>query len=263
MYTTPFNAITYHTTSQGPRSYNEDRHCIERVGNDKLVMAVFDGHGGYALAEMCAKKTPLMLQALLETNNDVDVALFKLYDALDKMAMENGFEREGCCAVIVLLTNKRVWFSNCGDSMAVCKTTRGVYNMSEEHKVSNERERLTNLDAYITSPDGCERLFGNLNIARAIGDHCYKKYVISRPYITSINLEHENVDWICLASDGLWDVVDATQYGNDLAFFKKKFKDNTHEILNGVVRYAYVRGSTDNITIIQCDITPLQKPQNT
>jgi serine/threonine protein phosphatase PrpC len=53
-----FNIKTFNVTAKGPRPANEDTYCVEEIGKGRIFAGVFDGHGGSAVAELCAKLAP-------------------------------------------------------------------------------------------------------------------------------------------------------------------------------------------------------------
>lgn len=246
-------------TAKGPRENNEDTYCVENLGRGRILLGVFDGHGGREVAAMCAELAPKILAKLLQFETDVAVALRALYQELDNLALAKDYKDVGCCAAMVLITKERVWFSNCGDALIACKTSQGVYLKAQEHKVANEIERLESLGGLVTYWDGCARIYGCLNISRAIGDHALKKYVVNTPYITSLKIESSNaIEWICLASDGLWDVYHAKEYHHDILTFSNDENIENRDILKVLERVlvkAYSKGSMDNVTIVHSEIT--------
>ena len=247
----PLSVNVRTVTAQGPREYQEDTFFTHDMGKGRLLMGVFDGHGGDQVAKKCAELAPKLLPLLLDSYpGDTGVALRMLYLKLDYECKM--FEYTGACAAIVLITRERIWFTNCGDSMIAVKIKKyDLYDymfMSQDHKVSNPLEdfRLRQMGAIITNID-CPRVFGNLNIARSIGDWKLKPYVQSNPYISSLAIEKNTPITICIATDGLWDVMNAKTYFESLAIHKNKIED--------VLKQAYAMGSGDNITIVHSDIT--------
>lgn len=248
-------------TAKGPRPYQEDTYFTEDLGRGRILLGVFDGHGGDEVSRKCAAEAPLIMRRLLaEFPYDHSIALRKLYHELDERCE---FLHTGACAAIVLMTKEKVWFSNCGDSMIACKfksntgTTRTLF-VSQDHKVMSpsEQPRLNAMGPVITITD-CPRILNSLNIARAIGDYALKPYVISTPYISTFSLKttKERLEGICIASDGLWDAMEPQTYWN-----MTDMSESIHgEVqLNACLEYAYEHGSTDNITIIHCKL-PNQK----
>ena len=242
-------------TAQGPRDYNEDRYCARAVGNGKYILGVFDGHGGKDCAEMCAQQAPEILRDLLVQHPaNEPLALRKLYSILDAKALELSYMQQGCCAAIVLITKQRAWFSNCGDAMIACKVKHKEHPQwqSQDHKVENEKARIEGLGGIITYWDGCARVFGGLNIGRSIGDHVNKKYISSEPFISSIKTQE--IEWICAASDGLWDVHQPISFGEDLKEAMENANGKRKEAVAQVMQKAYRKGSMDNMTVVHCDL---------
>ena len=142
-----------------------------------------------------------------------------------------------------------MWFSNCGDAMIAMKTRNGnVRYMSQDHKVENEKARIESLGGIVTYNTGCARIYGTLNIARSIGDHFLKAFVISDPYVTATTFPKAEIEWISIASDGLWDVYTPMDYADDI-------KENS---LNTVLNNTFARGSMDNVTIIHAEFKDLK-----
>jgi protein phosphatase 2C len=233
--------------TQGPREYMEDVYGSFELPNGYFVFCVFDGHNGIEVAQMCLIKAPILLAKIIDQgNNNVEDCLKKLYIELDKIALDECSPNTGCTACIVIMSDKHIWFSNCGDAMAMVKNKSGIsYFVSEDHKVANEIDRLEKLGAIITNIGGCQRIFASLNIARSIGDHYLKKYVICDPYITSCS--RDGIEWILIGSDGVWDAMLPHEITRELS---------KNKCLNNLAKTCYRRGSTDNIAILLCGFRP-------
>lgn len=235
--------------AQGPRDYMEDCSCVEDLSNGRVFIGVFDGHGGIAVAQMCADQAPKIMKELLATNPDVSECMRLLYKQLDEKAEELD-QNVGCTAAIALIMNNRIWFSNCGDAMIAIKMRNGEVNfVTQDHKVENEKERVESLGGVVTYWGGCARIYGTLNIARSIGDHFMKTYVISDPYVTATSCMKSEIEWITLATDGLWDVYTPTQLDESLQAQEMSLPE--------LLRACYMRGSTDNVTIVQAAFKPI------
>ena len=233
--------------SQGPRDYMEDRHCVKAICSGKIIfIGVFDGHGGYEVAEMCAKEAPVIFEDIVKHNPDMSESLRILYRALDLRALHLNKSATGCTAAIAVITQDRIWCSNCGDAMIAIKKRDGTTKyMSEDHKVENEKERIQKSGGIVTYLGGCARVYGTLNIARSIGDHFIKAFVISDPYVTATTCPKSDIEWITVASDGVWDVYNPEDYAKDL----REVAGNLTQMIDN----CYMRGSQDNITIAHCD----------
>jgi serine/threonine protein phosphatase PrpC len=229
----------------------EDADCIQQVCKNTLCVGVFDGHGGDDVAKFCVNHFPTLLENEIKLTNDVAVALRNVYDLLDEGV--KSYSYTGACACIVVVHKGRVWFSNCGDTMAMCKISNGIPKwQSIEHKVANERQRIITNGGIILSTDGCPRVAGILNISRSIGDWALKQWVVSTPYISSVSI-HSNEMYVVIASDGLWDVTTPEQFDAQLKKFYKQ-EQSYSACLRRIAETAYQNGSTDNITIILCFI---------
>jgi len=182
--------------------------------------------------------------------------LRKAYKQLDKEAAETQKSINcGCTAVtLVNLNDTELWCANCGDSEGMIAFKNGdLKMMTQNHKVEMEEKRLTHAGAVITNWD-CPRINGALNVARSIGDHGLKKYVISDPYLKYFKINCQ-LDYILLASDGLWDVMDKdkahtiiTQKRHELHHLSEK--DRVNSVAFHLIKESLRLGSMDNITCI-------------
>jgi len=241
----------------------EDRSVVSKLGDDKTLYAVFDGHGGDSIAELCKVNcADVLKQCLLTTPHDVSIAIRECFDILDQLAEKTNQVTTGCTAVLCLVAQDRLWFANAGDSMTmVCFKNGQTELVSFEHKVEMEKERIRDAGALVTYWDGTARINGMLNVARGIGDFALKKYVPSTPFIRSINRKISDFEYILIASDGIWDVYTVESLHNDFQnFIRDNSRDNDRKVaiqmaLTEIIRSAAMKGSTDNITIVYVDQT--------
>ena len=117
----------------------------------------------------------------------------------------------GCTANVLVIQDKKMYFANAGDSRSVICKKRQAIAMSVDHKPSipAELKRIEKAGGWVS--DG--RVLGNLNLSRGIGDSEYKvdkklkpeQQIISNfPDIKTDNLT-DDVDFIVIACDGIWD----------------------------------------------------------
>ena len=66
-------------TAKGPRPYQEDTFFTEDLGRGRILLGVFDGHGGDEVSKKCAAEAPdIMRRLLTEYPCDHAIALRKL-----------------------------------------------------------------------------------------------------------------------------------------------------------------------------------------
>ena len=238
----------------------EDTYCVTRqVAGHHNLFCVFDGHGGKDVADLCAEHIPKVLTEEIRKHFDIPVAIRSTFHLLDDMAKVDGPMTAGCTAAIALSDGNRLWFANCGDAMSMVswKSSEGGVGsfVSQDHKVEHEAERIRAAGGSITYDDGCARINRMLNIARSIGDHHLKRYVIANPYITSVHMD--KIKYVLIASDGLWDVYKPVDVEEEIDMIVSECKKNGLEVrqtidtvTRRIVENAFRRGSTDNITVI-------------
>lgn len=248
------------TLTQGRRQYMEDTFVVKDFSQNSRsrgkLLAVFDGHGGDAVSNMCRDNIEKILKRHAIGYPDLGIALRQTFKDLDDESKSIG-QRCGSTAAIVLLLEDIIWSANCGDSETMVSFKDGRFSMlSQSHKVEDEIPRLKDLGASITYDDGCARLFRMLNLARSIGDYHLKRYVIATPFVNSIKMT-KNVEYILIGSDGLWDVWDPKGIHDEIKNLKRQmlgngmnFKQMTDAVNLEIVKKSLIKGSGDNITTI-------------
>lgn len=232
----------YVAQNRGLRPYMEDTYSID-IGDDGTIVAcVFDGHGGGEASDFLAHNFGKVVLAHTCNGKLSIESLTNVFDKIDQMIV-NRFESGSTASIVVIRGNKLI-FANCGDSMAYISGKHKVTNMSYEHKVSDPKEtaRLKRMGAQITYNDGVARINGALNISRSFGDRKWKQFVTARPYI--VERRKRGVEYIMLATDGVWDVMDAHEIDNVVKTSSCKSS------AANIIREAKRRGSGDNLTAL-------------
>lgn len=257
------------TLTQGRRQYMEDTFIVtdllkntrfkdhtNQTNQKRKLLAVFDGHGGSRVSDFCRDSFVPFFENHLASYPDVGIALRNTFKELDEKSKSIG-QRCGSTAAVLVHIQDTIWSANCGDSEIMASYKDGTFSMLTQcHKVEDEIPRLKALGARITYDDGCARLFQMLNLARSIGDYHLKKYVTSTPYVKSIK-KNENLEYIIIGSDGLWDVWEASTLQAEIAKLKRAMLGNglnytqmTDGVNMEIVKRSLLKGSGDNITVI-------------
>lgn len=247
------------------RERQEDRYTQETLPKCKWLFAgIFDGHGGSAVAEICKRRMGTLLDAEISSlradadDNDYHRSISNVNKRLDRQVAE--YLNTGSTTSIVLFsrTHDIIVFGNLGDSMAIIVYRDGSFRMvSREHKVGDPREmaRIRDSGGVVSQQEGdTARLFNNLNVSRAIGDHEYKPWVINEPHVEVLRDTSQNIDCVVNASDGLWDVVSPADVAASVYGVRASQRRTCLQVL---VDMALARGSMDNITISM--IKPLDR----
>lgn len=117
----------------------------------------------------------------------------------------------GCTAWVVLIVGNKMYCANAGDSRCVVSQNNQAVALSFDHKPSNPEEetRIKNARGYVSF----DRVNGNLNLSRALGDFVYKEtadmkleeqMVIPIPEIKTHTID-ESTNFFIIACDGIWD----------------------------------------------------------
>ncbi|KAK9997577.1 hypothetical protein SO802_022263 [Lithocarpus litseifolius] len=239
-----------YSTFKGKRASMEDFYetrISEVDGQMVAFFGVFDGHGGSRTAEYLKNNLFKNLSGHPDFINDPKTAIvevFKQTDA-DYLNEEKGQQKDaGSTATTALLLGDRLLVANVGDSRVVACRAGSAIPLSIDHKPerSDERQRIEQAGGFIIWA-GTWRVGGVLAVSRAFGDKLLKPYVVAEPEIQEEEID--GVDFIIIASDGLWNVIsnkDAVALVQDIP--------NAEEASRRLITEAYARGSSDNITSI-------------
>lgn len=220
------------------KQYNQDSTLlIPKLNNVpyQFLFGVFDGHGDYghsvsALIKSRIKSTISSLKPSTELNDLTTFITNSIYLANQTVISSPIDSKDsGSTLNLVLISGDKLVCGNVGDSRCVIGKFVGkewkVDVVSKDHKPSDpaESERvikeggLIDYDPFGGSHGQVLRVWshnakaGGLAMTRSIGDRRLAKFgVISEPEVFVRNLNSDD-KFVVIASDGLWDVVDANE----------------------------------------------------
>ncbi|KAL9260713.1 putative protein phosphatase 2C 11 [Drosera capensis] len=239
-----------YSTFKGKRASMEDyfeAKISEVNGQMVAFFGVFDGHGGFRTAEYL--KNNLFNNLCRHPNfiKDTKSAIIEAFiqtDA-DYLKEEKGQQKDaGSTASTTSLVGDRLFVANVGDSRVVASREGSAVPLSVDHKPdrSDERKRIEEAGGFIIWA-GTWRVGGVLAVSRAFGDKLLKPYVVAEPEIQEQDID--DVDFIIIASDGLWNVIS----NKDAVNIVQKIND-AEAATRKLTEEAYARGSSDNITCL-------------
>lgn len=269
------------SSMQGWRLEMEDAHSavigVPDIGEHVSWFAVFDGHAGSRVSYHCSnhllesisssdefrdclkRENELSEEELMEK---VKAGILQGFLSLDEKLRKipevaNGEDKSGTTAICVLITDKYILFSNCGDSRGVLSGDGSKpLLVTQDHKPSNppELERIQNAGGSVM----IQRVNGSLAVSRALGDFEYKnvdgkgpteQLVSPEPEFYVKCREGDKDEFLVLACDGVWDVMT----NEDICSFisaRMRVTDNLEQIANEVIDTCLHKGSRDNMSII-------------
>ncbi|KAH6779205.1 Protein phosphatase 2C family protein [Perilla frutescens var. hirtella] len=191
----------------------EDYHFAEYQKKKDHVLglfAIFDGHLGDRVPSYL--KDNLFNNILEEPNfwEDREAAIKNAYRSTDKLILEKSMQLGpgGSTAVTaIVIDGKDLWVANVGDSRAVVCRNKTAEQLTVDHEPHNERKRIEKQGGFVTTlPGDVPRVNGQLAVARAFGDENLKAHLSSEPDVCNIHID-SNTEFVILASDGLWKVM--------------------------------------------------------
>ncbi|KAL5221955.1 hypothetical protein ABZP36_026668 [Zizania latifolia] len=236
---------------RGRRANMEDFYDIKSSKiDDKQInlFGIFDGHGGSRAAEYLKEH---LFENLLKHPafiTDTKSAISETYRKTDSdfLDAETNIKREdGSTASTAILVGNHLYVANVGDSRAVMSKAGKAIALSVDHKPNrkDERKRIE-IAGGVVMWSGTWRVGGVLAMSRAFGNRLLKRFVVAEPEIQEQEID-DDLEFLILASDGLWDVV-----SNEVAVAYVKAEEDPEAAARRLTEIAFARGSTDNITCI-------------
>jgi len=237
----------------GKRGYMEDYHIVKHnlFGDKDLhLFGVYDGHGGDGAAKFVSAALPELLKPIRQSK-DPKAVLKQAHYLLNREFLNSAEFAEdvsGTTACTVLISGRKMYVANAGDSMAVlCRGTEAIA-LNKMHLASDEKERedIESRGGFVKlTKDGKLRTAGVVQVSRAIGDRKIARYLTSEPEIYEYLLKPGD-EFLVVATDGLWDVL-SPQRTVDILNNTVKHADYGSK---SIVGDALQLGSDDNITAI-------------
>jgi len=226
------------SSMQGWRVTMEDSHQhilqLSPEDPDAAYFAVFDGHGG----SMVARHASIHLHRHILNRSEYQEGNmhkairegFLECDRAMKVSQELKDEMAGCTAVAVLMKDNKLYCGNAGDSRCIAGVKGEAIALSNDHKPNDplEMERIISAGGFVEF----NRVNGNLALSRALGDFIFKtddelpqnKQIVSAEPEVQERLVSEDMDFVLLACDGIWDVLTNQQVSD---FVVDKIAGNT------------------------------------
>lgn len=258
----------YSISKKGIRDQNEDNETIYINLNNSNpqqakinIYGIYDGHGGKFVSKFLSKNLPQYFTKS-ELKYPLDSKYIKntfknLQDTLiNKHPDESNFAGSTCIIAIEYKFESKRYLDiiNLGDSRCVISKKNIAQAITKDHKPNwpDEKKRIQKIGGEIYF-DGVDWRIGDLSVSRAFGDLDNEPYISQVPDIFRYKIGH-NDQFMILACDGLWDVIDNQTAINfilsqcyDMEYNRINKKINIARIL---ADFALQKGSTDNITII-------------
>jgi protein phosphatase 1L len=243
----------------GWREWMEDAHALRDLGEGFFAAEVYDGHYGPAAANMAARALTPYFQGMrlaelrkpaLERRRERDL-LREAYLRTDRL-IAGSRTPSGSAAATFYLLGERFLAANVGDVRIIIGTAGSGRILTVDHSpgLPEERERIEVQGGKVIALD-IPRVEGALAVSRALGDLPLKPYISAQPHILEGRLGSEN-DFVILASDGLWHVLELHQ-----ALQMARIAGDPQSAADQILFQAYALGAQDNITAMVLDLREL------
>ena len=152
---------------------------------DHLLLAVFDGHGGFIASKYAFQtflielEESMMWRTYLVTSmvEDLKEALRETFLKLDlrmQRDLTEAVAKCGCTSVVAVVTPTHILCANAGDSRCVLGSQNDSFPLSEDHKpdLAEETSRIVSAGGFVTRKraGGVSRVDSVLAVSRGLGD---------------------------------------------------------------------------------------------
>lgn len=215
---------------------NQDRGCVVfpfGKSNKQALFVVMDGHGeqGDAVSEFVMRQLVVSLEKHDDLDRDPVGALRDTFIRTNMALMlaPINYMTSGTTVTSLYMVGNTMYCANCGDSRTVLakKAGEGAYkavDLSRDHKPDDPEEaaRIKEWGGFIRPPaeeglsarvylDEAFTMIG-LAMARSIGDFAVKSVgVVPEPEVKTFELNHEEDEFLILASDGVWEFISSQE----------------------------------------------------
>ena len=244
---TPFKSFSYYEDKnlKYRQSMEDIGILIPDLTTDYKVslFGIFDGHGGIDVVKFVKNRLPQLIKIYLNDLFPVEIAFKNAFKKVDEELKFFDSEYIGTTATLILIKDNKIYCANVGDTKAYIIYDKTYKQISNDHKCTNEdeRKRITEIGGKIIK----NRVMGQLILTRTLGDLYVKQFgVINTPDINVYDI-NETINYIIIASDGVWDVVDLDTITN-----MGKAGKNVGEFCKDIVKLAINKGTKDNVSCI-------------
>merc|ERR1712076_25587 len=219
----------------GRRVVNEDRVSVNKLTDNCLYFAVFDGHGSSDAADFMMKIIPPHLESWLKYSHNIQVGLKQtfvdvnnlysrsMWSSListrsDVQAQENRLKSGTTAVVAVLRNSQELVVASVGDSSAILCRAGVAHPLNTLHVPSDqaEQDRIETRGGFIASNSIGQLLVNaRLSMTRSLGDlQLHSNGVIPNPSTKSIEIKHHKDQFLLLVTDGISQVLPEQEMAN-------------------------------------------------
>lgn len=235
-------------------SKGEDRLTIEFHDDRDVLWAIFDGHRNHDVAGHASKTIPgLVWKSPFWSTWPGEALRYALRECHEAARLEE--LTGGSTALLVLATGNHLWCCSAGDSRAVAGLRGGgVQRLSVDHTTKSPQEVARMKAGGFTLEWGL--LGGVLPMTRGLGNFDLESEGFSCLPQVGTPLLRQEVDFVVLASDGLWDVISDEACCGLVREWVCELGISATDAAERLAGHARNLGSTDDIAIIVAYFLP-------
>jgi len=219
------------------RANNEDRYLVNRLDDDRALLALADGMGGHAAGEVAAEIAIEAFEGYRPRGPDIGADLVEQIEEVQRNIVERcravpSLSGMGTTLTVVFLTWSSAFWAHVGDTRIYHLHQGSLIRITEDHTIAGillkkgditrEQARLHPYGSVLTKCMGCER---------------------HQPDSGVFDLAQG--DLILLSSDGLHDLMTDEQIA-DILSARLPITEKLHRMLSVCLE----RGGRDNITAL-------------
>eukprot|EP01012_Entosiphon_sulcatum_P053589 TRINITY_DN7374_c0_g1_i1.p1 TRINITY_DN7374_c0_g1~~TRINITY_DN7374_c0_g1_i1.p1 ORF type:complete len:1156 (+),score=125.17 TRINITY_DN7374_c0_g1_i1:110-3577(+) len=178
-----------------------------------LFCGVCDGHGGDEAALFVKEHLPSIFANSSSYPYDITSAFKLAFQSCDRqfVAKAEAFQCDaGTTVMVAHYFAGTLWIAHVGDSRAVACRMGHAMSLTAVHntKNSSECDEVKKRGGVVLHFGGGLRVNGMLLVTRSLGDRPCRQYLSPEPEVIGHKVEFGSDEFVILATDGLWDVMD-------------------------------------------------------
>ena len=267
-------------SSSQPTASQPNLSDLNYLNLDCGFFGVYDGHGGKKASDFTSKNLHKLIldcqkkhhetepQNAPNSNRGLVQAIIEGFRETEEQFLKIAKSEnlgDGTTAIVLFVLPKKIVVGCVGDSECVLSRAGKAINLTEPHnpqKNKNEAERIKReggrLHGNRLAHPFLNPQYFNIAVSRSIGNLMFKhpEFTKGKPSGLSAEVEvkEENLckddQFVILACDGLWDVMNHQAAVDFVLKSLKEENDDPQKVCDKLVEHAYEIGSTDNITVM-------------
>ncbi|BFU22298.1 protein phosphatase domain containing protein [Entamoeba histolytica HM-1:IMSS-B] len=206
------------------------------------IIGIFDGHNGEEAARYCLISMKNEFNCL--NPKDCEHQLPQIFESIHNNISSQTIS--GTTASICIIRSDDVVLAHVGDSPIYFYENGHLTRMTQNHSATFEKERIIASGGKVINIKGVDRVNGQINLSRSLGDKLLQPPLTYKP---DISIHSLSMKYIVIVTDGVTDSLSDSEM--EIILSQPLSPD---QIAATIRNNAFINGSVDNISVIVIQI---------